>query len=183
MHRQYAWFSASGAVLSTFASLAILAAGGDVVLDSFNGSALFAVSTFVAWKLSGLSPRSRPRLFIAERLVGFGRAGLPFVSWQLAQIAYSQSTVCARRTGPASPVGWYAAANRIIAIPIFIPTLIITPLFPALSRNAHAPQLLRRSIADTLRITLALIVPISAGTIVVAPVIPHCLAGRYFSTP
>jgi O-antigen/teichoic acid export membrane protein len=77
---------------------------------------------------------------------------------------------------PAAEVGWYAAAFRIIGIPIFIPTLVITPLFPALSRSVSEPDTIRRTIAQTVRIMLLLMVPLCAGIIVVAPAIPALFA-------
>ena len=63
-----------------------------------------------------------------------------------------------------SEVGWYAAAARIIAIPIFIPTLVVTPLFPALSRSVHQPEILRRTIAQALKVVLLLTVPLFTGS-------------------
>ncbi len=76
---------------------------------------------------------------------------------------------------PAAEVGWYAAAYRVFSIPVFIPTLIITPLFPALSRSANQPETVRRTITKTMRIVLLMMVPLSVGTIVVAPTVPTVL--------
>jgi O-antigen/teichoic acid export membrane protein len=59
-----------------------------------------------------------------------------------------------------------------MGIPVFIPSLIVTPLFPALSRSVHAPDALRRAIAHTLKMSLLLTVPISAGIYVIAPALP-----------
>jgi PST family polysaccharide transporter len=74
-----------------------------------------------------------------------------------------------------SELGWYGAAYRIIGIPIFIPNLVITPLFPALSRSQQEPDALRRVIAQVLRAVLVLMVPLSAAICVLAPEIPTLL--------
>lgn len=176
-HQHYAWYCAANGVLVTLAGVLVLLIGSDAITFLAVTIAVFAMTTLVSWKLSGLRPGlpSLNRQMLSESWE-FIRAGFPFVSWQVTQLAYSQiDRVLLGVLVPASEVGWYAAANRIIAIPIFIPTLIITPLFPALSRSAHQPELLRRVIVQTLRVMLLLTVPLSAGTIVVAPVIPSLL--------
>jgi O-antigen/teichoic acid export membrane protein len=76
---------------------------------------------------------------------------------------------------PANEVGWYAAAYRIIGIPGFIPTMVIAPLFPALSRSAHEPAIVRRTVAQTLRALLILMIGACAATVVAAPLIPTVL--------
>jgi O-antigen/teichoic acid export membrane protein len=91
-------------------------------------------------------------------------------------MAYSQiDRLLLGAMAASSELGWYAAANRIATIPIFIPTMIITPLFPALSRSLQQPQELRRGVAQTLRYTLFLTAPLAAGTIALAPAIPPLL--------
>ena len=176
-HRDYAWLNASCVVLSTGAALLILALGGNVTSATAVAGLIVLGAILAAWKRSGLRPAvpRADRATLSES-VTFVKSGLPFVSWQITQMAYSQiDRLLLGILVPASQVGWYAAANRIIAIPIFIPTLIITPLFPALSRSVHTPEVLRRTIAQTLRIMLLLTVPLSAGTIVIAPVVPSLL--------
>jgi O-antigen/teichoic acid export membrane protein len=176
-HRSYAWFCAATAVLSSLGGLIALLVGGDAVASMATGTTVFMVTTLVSWRLSGLRP-SFPTVgpALVRDAWEFICAGFPFISWQVTQLAYSQiDRLLLGLLVPASEVGWYAAAQRIISMPIFIPTLIITPLFPALSRSVHAPDVLRRSILQTLRITLLLTVPLCAGTIVIAPVIPSLL--------
>jgi O-antigen/teichoic acid export membrane protein len=128
----------------------------------------------IAWKFSGIRPERPP--LSRSTLHDFGEfihGGLGFLGWQIAQMAYSQiDRLLLGALVATTEVGWYSAAARIIAIPIFIPTLVITPLFPALSRSAHQPDVLRKSLRQALKVILLLTVPLSAGTIVVAPRIP-----------
>jgi O-antigen/teichoic acid export membrane protein len=51
----------------------------------------------------------------------------------------------------------------------------MNPLFPALSRSAREPEIIRRTVAKTARIVLLLVVPLCAGTIVVSPSLPALL--------
>jgi O-antigen/teichoic acid export membrane protein len=176
-HQDYAWFCAASGVLVALGGVLVLLVGGDAIAFLAFTAAVFTMTTLAAWRLSGLRP-GLPSLSkqVLSASWEFIRAGFPFVSWQVTQLVYSQiDRLLLGLLVPAFEVGWYAAANRIIAIPIFIPTLIITPLFPALSRSAHQPELLRRTLVQTVRFMLLLTVPLSAGTIVVAPLIPSLL--------
>jgi lipopolysaccharide exporter len=176
-HRNYAWFCATTSVLCMVGGVVTLLLGGDAIAFLAVSAIMLATTTLAGWKLSGLRPRfPRPSALAMSEAWEFIRAGFPFVCWQITQLAYSQiDRLLLGLLVPASQVGWYVAANRFVAIPIFIPTLIVTPLFPALSRSAHQPELLRRTIAQTVRFTLLVMVPLSAGTIVLAPVVPTLL--------
>ncbi len=176
-HRNYAWFCAATGVLCVVGGVLALLLGGDAVAFLATSAIILAATTLASWQLSGLRP-SFPTLNPA--LMGdvwkFIHAGFPFLCWQVTQLAYSQiDRLLLGVLVPASEVGWYAAASRIVAIPIFIPTLIITPLFPALSRSANQPDVLRRTIAQTLIFTLLLTVPLTAGLVVISSVIPSLL--------
>jgi O-antigen/teichoic acid export membrane protein len=176
-HVHFAWLRATPWIMGPVACVLVLFAGGDVF--AFMGAAIVvdAAALLLSWRVSRVHP-SVPRLDLAflrearEFVVG----GFPFVTWSLTM---SVSTWSDRLVlgflVPASEVGWYAAAYRIIGIPVFVPTLLITPLFPALIRAAHEPDILRRTIAQTLRLTLFVTVPLSAGICVIAPALPGLL--------
>src|SRR6185437_15873131 len=152
--------------------LAVLFAGGDVVAFAAVTGLVMIAFTLASWRLADLRPvfPTLDRTLLGEAWV-FVLAGFPFLSWQITQLAYSQiDRLLLGLLAPAAEVGWYAAANRIVAIPIFIPTLIITPLFPALSRSAHNATVLRQTLMHTIRVVLLLTVPLSAGSIVLAGV-------------
>lgn len=64
--------------------------------------------------------------------------GLPFFVWQAALLIYGQiDTVLLSFLASDAVVGWYAAAYRIVMIPVFMPTIIVTVIFPALSAAAR----------------------------------------------
>jgi O-antigen/teichoic acid export membrane protein len=67
-------------------------------------------------------------------------AGLPFFVWQAALFVYGQiDTVLLAFLTQDAVVGWYAVAYRIVMIPVFFPTIVITVIFPALSAATNHP--------------------------------------------
>jgi O-antigen/teichoic acid export membrane protein len=64
--------------------------------------------------------------------------GLPFFVWQAALLIYGQiDTILLSFLASDAVVGWYAAAYRIVMIPVFMPTIIVTVVFPALAAAAN----------------------------------------------
>jgi O-antigen/teichoic acid export membrane protein len=176
-HAHYAWLNAIAYVLITIGGILVLAVGADVRAFAAAGVVLSVISTAIGWKISGVRlafPALRRSTL--PQVKEFIRAGFPFLGLSLTLSVYgSIDRVLLSGMVPASELGWYAAAYRIIGITVFIPSLLVTPLFPALSRCAGEPDVLRMTIAKMLRITLLLTLPMSAGIIVIAPVIPTLL--------
>lgn len=176
-HSRYAWFNASSVVISTVGGVVVLLLGGQVLGYAITVVGLTIAATLVAWKLSGLRlVRSDLHASILTDFREFVRGGFPFLTGNLAvSLTGGIDRVLLGLFVSAAEVGWYAAAFRIIAIPLFLPTLIVTPLFPVLSRSTHEPETIRRTVTQTLRIILLVMVPLSAGIVVVAPVVPTLL--------
>jgi O-antigen/teichoic acid export membrane protein len=67
--------------------------------------------------------------------------GMPFMIWETALLTYARVDVILLSLFTTSAVlGWYYAAYRIISIPLFLPVVIMTVIFPALSANARNPD-------------------------------------------
>jgi O-antigen/teichoic acid export membrane protein len=67
--------------------------------------------------------------------------GLPFFVWEAALLTYARVDVILLSILSTSAVlGWYYAAYRIISIPLFLPVILMTAIFPALSASARDPQ-------------------------------------------
>jgi O-antigen/teichoic acid export membrane protein len=173
-HVLFAWLNAGGVLLGAVAGVAALAAGWGLI-------GLIGVTTFIAiahfgitWHLSGATLR---RDSFALHLWGeLARGGMPFLGWNLALRIYGEvDKLLLALIVPTAVVGWYGAAYRIIGIPVFVPTLITTPLLPALSRQVddrvHFTRTMRRATVWVLLLT----VPISAAIVVAAPAIPGIL--------
>ncbi len=176
-HKQYAWFNAAGVIVGQGGGALILFLGSDVIGYAAVTSAALVGTTLVAWKLSGVRPTLPlwgAALFSQCREFVWG--GFPFLTWMLTlSVTSGADRVVLGFFVPTAEVGWYAAAYRIFAIPVFIPTLVMNPLFPALSRSVHAPETIRRTITQAMRIVLVLMVPMAAGMVVVAPAVPRLL--------
>lgn len=177
MHRHYAWFNAAVMVIGQLIGiLALVVGGGVLVYTAIIGLAAIGC-TIVGWQMSGLRPALPSPLSVLLRQSGeFIWGGLPFLTSSLTIAVMSGiDRVLLSFFVPAAEVGWYAAAYRVFAIPLFIPTLIMNPLFPALSRSVHDPDTIRRTITKTLHVVLLLMVSLTAGVIVVAPAVPDLL--------
>jgi O-antigen/teichoic acid export membrane protein len=174
LHRQYAWFNAVGVVAGQVLGVLALIAGGDVFAYTFIVGGATVATTAVGWKLSGLCPTLptfNRALLLESRDFIWG--GFAFLTWNLTiAVTGGIDRVLLGLLVPAAEVGWYAAAYRIFSIPVFIPNLIMTPLFPALSRSVNSPETIRRTVTKTLRVVMLLMVPMTAGIVVVAPALP-----------
>lgn len=173
-HGHYAWLNATWWVIGTGGSVVALFLGADVLTYTATGVVLTSIATLLNWKMSGLRVSvPRPNLELVSEFRQLIRGGLPFLSWNVTLTIYgSIDRVLLGIFVPSYELGWYAAAYRVIGITAFIPSLLTTPLLPAVSRNLHQPETLRRAIAQTLRVALLFTVPMSAGFFIVAPVVP-----------
>ncbi len=175
-HQSYAWFNATSAIVALLAGPAVLVLGGDVIQAVAIANTLPIAFTLIAWKLSGV----RPVIDLDRSLLPSARefvvGGFPFLSWQLTLAAYGQvDRLLMGAFVSASEIGWYSAAYRIIGVVVFIPTLVVAPLFPALSRSGNDAHVLRRTIAQTLKLLTLIMVGLAVGTVVIAPVVPQLL--------
>src|SRR3954464_14828211 len=72
-------------------------------------------------------------------------------------------------------VGWWSAALRIVSIPIFVPTLLVTPLLPALSQIVGDREAFATTLRRSFELTLVVTVGASAAIFAFAPVVPSIL--------
>lgn len=125
--------------------------------------AALLVGGAVLWRGIGSLPELAPGAW--WRLCA---GGLPFFVWQSALTVYGQidSVLLNFLTGPAV-VGWYVAAYRIVTIPVAVPAILVTVLFPALSAAAGtAPfdAITRRAVQVVVLVTL----PMALGVMLLA---------------
>src|SRR5262249_40074769 len=96
--------------------------------------------------------------------------GLPFFTWSAVLLFYWQIDVTMLKVlVNDTVVGWYAAANRLISIPVFFPTIIATAILPALSheRSANSPRF-HELASRSIRMVALVGVPAAAGMILLA---------------
>ncbi len=74
-------------------------------------------------------------------LLGLATVGLPFLGWDiLVRLRTEGESLVLGAMLSVEAVGWWAAALRVVSIPIFVPVLIVTPLMPALSQIVEQPE-------------------------------------------
>ena len=171
---RYAWSLAAAGVFTTVVGLATLAVGGDAHGFAVAIFSSWAISTLVLWRTSGLrfTRAALAPALLRELAVG----GLPFLGWNIAlRVRADIDVVLVGVLLQSNVAGWLAAAYRIINITVFIPTVITTPLLPALTRAKRQPEAYRSLLSDSLATVLLLTVPVSASVFMLAPVIPSLL--------
>lgn len=119
-----------------------------------------------------LRPRVEPRLW--PRIIA---GGLPFFTWSVVLLFYWQVDIPMLKVMSGDTVvGWYAIANRIIAIPVFLPTIVTTAILPALSHERTADSPAFRAITSrSIRLVTAVTVPACVGTVILASSLPVLL--------
>lgn len=125
---------------------------------------LLALAAYTLRKIP-FRPRADPRLW-RSILVG----GLPFFSWSLILLFYGQVSVSMLKILAGNTVvGWYAAANRIVGIPVFLPSIVIIAILPALSAEgtASSPRFLQLT-SRSLRLVALITIPAAVGMIMLA---------------
>jgi O-antigen/teichoic acid export membrane protein len=94
--------------------------------------------------------------------------GLPYFIWQASLLVYGQvDTILLSLMTNDAVVGWYVAAYRFIGIPAFVPIILMTVTFPALTaaRGSGAFKLIAKRALDA---TLLLTIPMSLGVILIS---------------
>jgi O-antigen/teichoic acid export membrane protein len=78
-------------------------------------------------------------------------------------------------------VGWYGAADVLYGTLLFVPTVLMTAVFPALSReNVKDPEILKRLVQKSFNMLLLIGVPIGFGIFLVADSLVVMLYGAEF---
>ncbi|MCC6173972.1 MAG: oligosaccharide flippase family protein [Chloroflexi bacterium] len=179
----YAWINAGAVALGSLASVAALVAGGGVVAYMSIGALATCVATVVGWHMTRL--RVSCEHLSPASLLSLARSGLPFLG----------STLTFRIRGDAEvfllgvllsveAVGWWTAAGRIIFVPLFIPTLLVTPLLPALTRLTDDRDAFDRTLCRTLEIGILVTFGACGAIYAFAPAVPGTLgwAAEYRAT-
>ena len=169
----YAWTMVLSS-LAMLASLTVLVLGEGLIAASLAGLVMNGASVVVGWRLARWKyERAWFDRRVWRQLV---RGGLPFIglsvaTWICADGAKLLLNVLA---GPEAN-GWHAAAMRIPAVMVFIPTLLATPLMPTLSRQRGNRLAFNQTLSTTLLTAVTLTVPISAAVFGAAARIPEVL--------
>jgi O-antigen/teichoic acid export membrane protein len=97
------------------------------------------------------------------------RGGVPFLVWETALLTYARVDVLILAMFAHEAVlGWYAAAYRIVSIPLFIPTVLMTAVFPALSATADEQVAFRQLTRRSVQVAGLTTVPMALGLMMVS---------------
>jgi O-antigen/teichoic acid export membrane protein len=122
-----------------------------------------AISAAALWRALPRVPRPSWRVC---RLLLIG--GLPFFVWQAALAVYGQvdSVLLSYLTND-TVVGWYVAAYRIVTLPIFVPTVLMTVAFPALAAASRDPERFNGIVRRAVQVVLLTTMPMALGIMLV----------------
>lgn len=173
-HGLYALCSSGTAIGGTWAGLALLSLGAGAAGYLAMGAVFTTIAAILMGRAAKLqfSRAALDRTLIWSLVVG----GLPFMGWEVTRLVRAQIDVVliAALLGTRA-AGWLSAAYSIVLIPVFVPTLVITPLLPALSRSTRNWSEFRRTVRGSFVAVLAISLPASAGICALAAEIPHFL--------
>jgi O-antigen/teichoic acid export membrane protein len=171
---RYAWSNALLSVCITVVSLIILVLGGGAF--GFALAAVVPLLVVVAgvwvWFGLGLDWSGTNR----QSLLRFATMGLPFLAWGvLVRFRSEGEMLFLGSMLSVETVGWWNVAMRIVVIPLFVPTLIVTPLMPALSQIVDDHAAFAATLRRSFELTVVVAVGASAAIFAFAPVVPSVL--------
>lgn len=96
--------------------------------------------------------------------------GMPFLFWSLVLTVYgSIDIVLLSKMANDAVVGWYALAYRLVGVPVFLATIMVTALFPQLSADgASASPQFNALVNRGVRVAFFAGAPMAAGIALVA---------------
>jgi O-antigen/teichoic acid export membrane protein len=153
-----------------YAALGIgsLIAGFGSMGVAFAGAASLAVGGAMSLRAVRASLPVRLRVSLPEWRAIASRS-LPFLVWQAGLVVYSTiDVVMLTFLTRDAVVGWYAAAERIVTITAFVPSVVMTVVFPALSAASHDPQAFGKLARRTLHSVVLVSLPLASGMMLVA---------------
>jgi O-antigen/teichoic acid export membrane protein len=111
------------------------------------------------------------------------KSGAPFLLGSLVLMVYQQvDIIVMSNIVDYETVGWYNSARNIMGTLVFIPTIFIGAVFPALSRShAEGSSLLPKITSKTIDMMLLCGVPIGLGLMTIASPLALLLFGEQFA--
>lgn len=110
-------------------------------------------------------------------------ASIPYLLSDAFLVAYAQAdVVLLSLLLDERAVGWYGSARQLFGTLLFVPSIIVTAIFPALSRlHATDPATLRQYMRRSFDLLVLFSIPIGLGIVVIANPLVVTLFGRDFA--
>jgi O-antigen/teichoic acid export membrane protein len=171
---RFAWSNAVTIATSAILAIGFLSLGFGPVGLASAGLLPLVVVTVVVWRRLGIG--FDPRGVTRSSLVSLALLGLPFLGWDvLVRLRTEGEALVLGLMLSVETVGWFSAALRVVAIPVFVPTLIVTPLMPALSQIVGQREAFAATVRRAFELTLIVTVGVSAAIFAFAPAVPSVL--------
>jgi O-antigen/teichoic acid export membrane protein len=170
----FAWSNAATAATTALLAICFISLGwGNLGFVAGGLVPLLIITTFFWLRLGiGFDRAGVTR----SSLLGLAAMGLPFLGWEvLVRVRTEGEALILGAILSAEAVGLWSAAMRVVAIPVFVPTLIVTPLMPALSQIAGSREAFAATLRRAFELTLIVTMGASAGIFAFAPIVPSVL--------
>jgi O-antigen/teichoic acid export membrane protein len=116
----------------------------------------------LAWMLNRTADLSGP--LDLRSWFGLLKGGLPFLVWEASLLTYARiDVVILALFASSSVLGWYYAAYRIMSIPLFFPSILMTVTFPALSASVDHPDVFNAIARRGVQATVLISIPMALG--------------------
>lgn len=170
----FAWSNAALSLFTALLTVAVLRLGGGGEGTLVVSLVVTSVTATLLWRRLGVPLDVGGVSWTGVR--SLARSGLPFVAWDLLlHIRGNLDSIVLGRLLSVEAVGWWTAAQRIAAIPVFVPVLVVTPLLPALSGLARDRETMTRTLRRAFELTVIVTTGISAAIAAFAPLVPSTL--------
>jgi O-antigen/teichoic acid export membrane protein len=163
-----AGFTVLGTCVNTALVLAVVHSGRGLLALAVVDLVVTSLGLVVGWNL--LRGRTRLSLrFDRARWKGVFLGSLPFLLWMATTAVYSKmDVVLLSMLSGEAVVGWYSAAYRIMGIPVSVPTIVITVVFPALAAASGSPAVYNGIARQALRLIVLACLPMGLGIMLLA---------------
>ena len=170
-----------GKMIATFISIALLIMGYGVLVIA----AVVILGALVSFSIQYVALRKLQPLsfkFDWQTAVWMLKSSFPYLLINIVLVVYIQiDIIIISLFVNEDGVGWYGAADRLFATFLFIPTVFMAAVFPALSRlYKSSPNSLPRIMSKSFDLLLLLGTPIGLGVLVIAVPLVSLLFGAEF---
>jgi O-antigen/teichoic acid export membrane protein len=187
-----AFGSIAGKAVYSLGAIAMMVAGMDLYAVASVAIAGAFVTLLVALRLVARLPTSpgspggllrggnlRPKWSEARHMLG---TSIPYLLSDAFLVAYMQADVVVLSLLlDERAVGWYGSARQLFGTLLFVPTIVVTALFPTLARlHTTEPGMLRQYMRRSFDLLMLLSIPIGLGIAVIANPLVLTLFGSSF---
>lgn len=165
-------------VVAVVAVITVLVAGGDVVSVALVTVVTASLNAALMMRFLRRFPSRRPPEAIRTVL----RLSVGLMVADAALIVYQQiDTLVMSALVDKDRLGWYATADQLFGSLLFVPTILVTTLFPVFGRlTTEDPGRLRHMISRAMASVLLVTVPIGLGAIAVGRPLARFIYGDAF---